>query len=206
MGKTKRLLLVSNYAGNLPDRFERFEQIFKGVPDLQFEISNFERLKSENLEEFDMFILSGSPADLIERETDERYKGEMEFIRNTEKPVLGICFGHQLIGMAFGFKVRRMRDERVEWNKKEFMLKIKPFELCDKEEIMVEEYHMDEVIYTPELEKVFDVLSSTENCKVQIIRHRRKKIFGLQFHPETDPDSKIKEDGEEIIKNFIKLC
>jgi GMP synthase (glutamine-hydrolysing) len=206
MVKAKRLLLVSNYAGDLPDRFKRFEEIFKSVENLEYEIVNFESMRSKNLDEFDLFILSGSPANLIEKEVDERFKNEMEFIQNIEKPILGICFGHQLIGMAFGFKVRRMKDEKIEWDKKEFKLKIKPFELCNKEEIMVEEYHMDEIVYTPELEKVFDILASSENCKVQIIRHKRKKIFGLQFHPETDPDSKIKEDGEEIIKNFIKLC
>jgi len=207
MEKSRKLLIIDNYLSvdRHHERFKRFDEILKKIENLQYEILHFENLKNRDLSEFDLIILTGSVTSLHIKENVEKYLDEIELIKATEKPILGICFGHQLIAKAFGFNIIRMKDENVEWDNKEIELKLKPFELCDKEKIWVEEYHKEEIEYTPDLEKVFDILASTENCQVQIIRHKKKEIFGVQFHPETYPDSKIKEGGEEIIKKFVRL-
>jgi len=200
----KKILLIDNYpfGGDVRERRRRFREILK---DVDFEILEFDKLNERKLDEVDGIILSGSNLSLRVGENIEKYKNEIEFVRNTKKSVLGICFGHQLIGVAFGFNIKKMENIYSEWGE-EVKLKIKPFELCDKNEIIVEENHHEEIEYTPEVEKIFDILSGDHNCRIEILRHRQKKIFGVQFHPETNPQSPIKGDGEEIIKNFIRLA
>ena len=208
MEKTKKLLLIDNYLSvdRHHERFVRFEEIFKRIENLQYEILHFEKLKNIDTSGFDLIILTGSTISLSEKENVEKFLDEIELVKNLKKPILGICFGHQLIGKTFGFNVKKMKDENAEWDKKEVTLTVKPFELCHKEEIQVEEYHKEEIEHTPEMEKVFEVLASSEICKVQIIKHKAEKIYGVQFHPETEPNSKIKEDGEEILKRFLRLA
>lgn len=198
-----RILLIDNYpfGGDVSERRRRFKEILK---DVEFEILEFDKLNVKNLSEFDRIILSGSNLSLRVEENIEKYKDEIELVKSTEKPVLGICFGHQLIGVAFGFNIRKMESVYSEWGD-EVKLRIKPFELCDKTEIIVEENHHEEIEYTPEIKNVFDILAGDDNCKIEIIRHKSKKIFGVQFHPETSPKSNIKDDGEEIIRNFVRL-
>ena len=199
----EKVLLIDNYpyGGDVRERRSRFREILK---DIKLEMVGFDKLNERNLDEFDGFILSGSNLSLRIEENIEKYKNEIDLVRTIEKPVLGICFGHQLIGFAFGFNIRKMEKIHSECGEN-IKLKIKPFELCDKTEIMVEENHHEEIEYTPEIEKIFDILGGDDNCKIEIIRHKHKKIFGVQFHPETNPKSNIKEDGEEIIRNFIRL-
>ena len=198
-----RILVIDNYpfGGDVRERLSRFREILK---DFDFEIVGFDKLNERKVEEFDKFILSGSNLSLRLEENIEKYKNEIEFIQKTEKPILGICFGHQLIGVAFGFKVRKMEDGYSEYGT-DIKLRVKPFELCKKDEIMVEENHHEEIEHDPDFEKIFSVLGKTEHCKIEVLKHRSKKIFGVQFHPETNPKSNIKEDGEELIKNFINL-
>ena len=199
-----KILLIDNYpyGGDVRERRNRFREILK---DVELEILGFDKLNEKNLNEFDGFILSGSNLSLSVKENIEKYKDEIDIVRNSEKPILGICFGHQLIGVAFGFNIVKMKNIHSEWGD-EVKLKIKPFELCNKNEIIVEENHHEEIEYTPEFEKVFDILGGDENCKIEIIRHKTRKIFGVQFHPETNPKSAIKEDGEEIIRKFVELA
>ena len=59
--------------------------------------------------------------------------------------------------------------------------------------------HNDEVTKLPE---DFEILASSENCKVQAMKHKSKPLFGLQFHPEVEHT----EFGETIFKNFVKIC
>ena len=198
-----KILVIDNYpfGGDARERLSRFREILK---DFDFEIIGFDKLNEKKIEEFDKFILSGSNLSLRLEENIEKYKNEIEFVQKTEKPILGICFGHQLIGVAFGFNIRKMENGYAEYGT-DIKLKIKPFELCKKDEILVEENHHEEIEHSSEFEKIFKVLSGDNNCKIEILKHKDKKIFGVQFHPETNPKSTIKEDGEEIIKNFIDL-
>ena len=59
--------------------------------------------------------------------------------------------------------------------------------------------HNDEVTKIP---LDFDLLASSENCKIQAMKHKEKLYYGLQFHPEVEHT----EYGEQIFKNFVKIC
>ena len=58
--------------------------------------------------------------------------------------------------------------------------------------------HFDEVKALP---KDFVALAHSEQCKYEAMKHKSKKLFGLQFHPEVWHT----ENGERILENFLKI-
>ena len=122
-----------------------------------------------------------------------------EYLEKAEFPVLGICAGHQFMARFFGGTVEP--SEIPEFGKIELVLLTANeslFEGVSKKSI-VWESHNDEVIRLP---KDFEILGESKNCKIQAMRHKKKQLYGLQFHPEVEHT----EYGEQIFKNFVKLC
>ncbi len=118
-------------------------------------------------------------------------------------PILGICYGLQLIAMQMGGKVahsdRREYGPAVIKILKEDKL-FSGFEDASEEERRVWMSHGDRV---EELPDGFEILARTDNSPVCAVRHREKPIWGLQFHPEVHHTAR----GKEIIRNFIfSIC
>ncbi|MFH1722526.1 MAG: gamma-glutamyl-gamma-aminobutyrate hydrolase family protein, partial [Candidatus Altiarchaeota archaeon] len=113
-------------------------------------------------------------------------------------PILGICLGHQLI--AHHFKGTVGRGESGEYAEVEIEI-LDPDTLFKglPRHIKVWESHRDEVAKAP---PDFTVLAKSEVCPVEAMRHKTKKIFGVQFHPEVEHTPQ----GSIILKNFIDLC
>lgn len=123
---------------------------------------------------------------------------------NTDKylelgiPVLGICVGAQYIARYFGGKAGSA--EVPEYGKANITVTDENdlFKGLPKE-FTVWESHNDEV---KDLGPDIYQLATSETCKYQAFKHRSKKIYGLQFHPEVEHT----EHGMDIFKNFIKVC
>ncbi len=210
MPDRKRICLVKNTPDDSPSTH------FPGFPSLldelaqehpfEYEIIPHHLIDQAALERFDGFILSGSTYNLSEPGVKDLFSAEIDLVRASDKPVLGVCFGHQLIAKAHGFPVMKMKC-RHEKDDKEFKLAINnKFFLCDKDNICVQLDHEEEVLYSRELEDVFDVLASSEHCQVQIIRHKSKPHIGIQFHPEGNQKAsdEARSDGRYILSNFIR--
>ena len=122
-----------------------------------------------------------------------------EYLEKAGFPILGICAGHQFMARFFGGTVEP--SEIPEFGKIELVLLTANeslFEGVSKKSI-VWESHNDEVIRLP---KDFEILGESKNCKIQAMKHKKKQLYGLQFHPEVEHT----EYGEQIFKNFVKLC
>jgi GMP synthase (glutamine-hydrolysing) len=121
-----------------------------------------------------------------------------EYLEKANFPILGICAGHQYMARFFGGKAEP--SEKPEFGKVELTINKKDviFEGVPKKSI-VWESHNDEVTKLP---KDFELLASSENCKVQAMKHKNKPFYGLQFHPEVEHTV----FGEQIFKNFVKIC
>jgi len=113
-------------------------------------------------------------------------------------PILGICLGHQAIGISFGAKVINSnqivhgKTSMVRHNKDELFNELKnPFEATRYHSLIIDKKTIpDELEVTAESKGI-----------VMGIRHREKPIYGVQFHPES-----IKtQDGLKIIENFLNL-
>jgi GMP synthase (glutamine-hydrolysing) len=112
-------------------------------------------------------------------------------------PILGICYGMQLIGKHLGGKVQR--SERREYGRGELTVKKKCAlfsQLPKKLEIW--NSHGDKLISLP---KGFQTVATTENSPYAVIE--KGHIFGLQFHPEVAHTPR----GKEMLANFVKkIC
>ncbi|MFQ6095222.1 MAG: glutamine-hydrolyzing GMP synthase [Candidatus Bathyarchaeia archaeon] len=114
-------------------------------------------------------------------------------------PILGLCYGHQLI--AYLLKGRVEKGHRREYGRA-FVTIEKPvgvLENLNREE-KVWMSHYDTVYSLPD---DFEVLAHTDNCPVAAFRHKERPIYGLQWHPEVVHT----EHGRIMLRNFIfKIC
>ena len=117
-------------------------------------------------------------------------------------PILGICFGHQIISKEFGGKVRESKYREFGLVK---IKKIADSELTNnfftkKGNSNVWMSHSDQVVKLP---KNFKIVGSSENSKLSIIENKKKNLYGIQFHPEVTHT----QNGNKLIKNFVfSIC
>lgn len=117
---------------------------------------------------------------------------------NVDLPILGLCYGHQLIAQTLGGRV--VNQGKGEFGKAQLIHK-KNSSLWKSIEFPTQIWmsHGDSVsIIPPE----FEVIGSTQECPVAAMQHQTKPIYTLQFHPEVR-DSFA---GTQILKNFTDLC
>jgi len=154
--------------------------------------------KTETLKEkFNIkgLILSGGPASVYEKDAP---KCDPKIL-DLNMPVLGLCYGHQLIALLIGGRVepsvkREYGLAYVVVDKPVDVLK----ELSPKERVWMS--HGDTVYALP---NDYEVLAHTENCPVAAFRHREKPLYGLQWHPEVVHTEK----GQQMLRNFLfEVC
>jgi len=139
-------------------------------------------------------IFSGGPSSVYEKgapDVDQKI-----FKQNI--PILGICYGWQLIAQHLGGKVTSGHKEYGPANLK--IIKINPL-LKNIEKInVVWLSHGDTVEKIP---TGFQVWGSTENVAATLVGNPQKNIYGVQFHPEIEHS----QCGKQLLKNFVeKVC
>ncbi len=142
-------------------------------------------------------VLSGGPLNVYE---NEKVKFNSHLLK-LEVPVLGICFGHQIISKEMGGKVSRSKHREFGISKvKEIKKSRLTKNFFRKGKIDVWMSHADQVTKLP---RNFKVIASSNNSKLCIIENIKKKFYGIQFHPEVSHTI----NGKIILKNFIfSIC
>ena len=158
-------------------------------------IKNFQKFKEFHL--IKGIIFSGGPSSV----TSKNFQTVSKKIFEKKIPILGICYGLQLIAKLFGGKIKPSRGTRefgrAYLTKKNYSQLTKNF---FKRKTIVWMSHEDAVVKLP---KSFKVIASTKNSKLTIIENTQKKIYGVQFHPEVTHT----DNGKQIFKNFIfSIC
>ncbi len=140
-------------------------------------------------------ILSGGPSSV----TSKNYQTISKKIFEKKIPILGICYGLQLIAKLFGGKIKPSKGTREFGRayliKKNYSNLTKNF---FKKKTTVWMSHEDAVVKLP---KSFKIIASTKSSKLTVIENTKKKIYGVQFHPEVTHT----KNGKQIFKNFIFL-
>ncbi len=160
------------------------------------ETITWSEISTTNILFFDLIVLSGSSYLSVLKDFNKLYKTEVELILNSQKPLIGICFGCELIAYSYGSKLKRLH------NKQKGIIKIKPSKSSDifqglGDDLSVYEAHRWSIIsLSDELEEVAHSSSGTE-----ILKHKKRPIYGIQFHPEEFCDQL---SGGEILNNIIK--
>ena len=125
----------------------------------------------------------------------------VDVIKNIQKPILGVCLGHQSIAYAFGGEI--IRAKNLMHGKTSNIKITKKDDIFDKlpESFRVTRYH-SLVVNPKNLPKnIIPTSYSLDDNEIMSIRVKDKPIYGVQFHPE----SIMSEYGKEIINNFLKL-
>ena len=141
-------------------------------------------------------ILSGGPLNVYQLKNNLFDKK----ILKLKIPILGICFGHQILSKFNGGKVKQSKHREfglANIYKKKDSLIIKNI-FNKKKTIKVWMSHADQVSKLP---KTFKSIASSDNSKFAIVESKLEKHFGVQFHPEVTHT----ENGKKIISNFIFL-
>jgi len=116
-------------------------------------------------------------------------------------PILGVCLGHQALGYTYGAKISRMksvmhgRTDRIIIKKKISLFKNLPAEFT------ATRYHSLEV-NKEKLPLNIEITATTKKNSIMGIKIKNKKLFGLQFHPE----SIATDYGKTIFNNFLNIC
>jgi len=154
-------------------------------------IISLEDVKS--VDKYSGIIISGAPILLTEVDK-EKYLKKFSFIKEIEIPVLGICFGHQIIGLLHDSKIFKGEEAR----EKEDIELLEPDSLFDGLDDPCEfmEDHC-EYIFLPEC---FELLAISKGKNIEAIKHKEKQIYGVQFHPEVSG-----ENGKLLLKNFCNM-
>lgn len=156
-------------------------------------------LPSTNLSVFENckgIIFSGGPSSVY----DENIPQFNTEILNLEIPILGLCYGHQLMAKSYGGKVGKA--DVGEFGFAEFKLnpEVKSPLFKNLESLQqVWMSHQDEVLISGE---DFEIIGSTKDCKFAALQNLSKKRFSLQFHCEV----KDTPGGNQIFQNFADFC
>ena len=143
-------------------------------------------------------ILSGGPLNVYQTKKVSFDKK----ILNQDIPILGICFGHQIISKELGGKVKQSKIREfglvnIKKNKDSILTK-GFFNKNGKSNVWMS--HSDQVIKLP---KDFEKVASSTNSKFCIIQNKYRKFYGIQFHPEVTHTY----NGIKLIKNFLfSIC
>jgi len=127
----------------------------------------------------------------------------LKILNNTDElgniPILGICLGHQAIGMNFGGEIKRLENplhgktsEITVLSENSVLFKNLP------KKFKVMRYHS---LYVDDIPETLEVAAKSEDGVAMAVEHKSKNIFGIQFHPE----SFFTEYGKNIIRNFLNI-
>lgn len=179
------VLVVDNLSPFTPDILACLDKL--GVSHVY---RKFSEVSGNDLAGCDRVILSGR-----RRNSREINAANSMIIRQCDssgKPLLGICYGAEIIALTLGGSIRKM-PSHVQGTTPVSLARPNPL-TGDKKSISVYESHGYCVARLP---ANFQALASSQYCEYEIFSDDRKKIYGTQFHPE-----KSGSDGLALLQNF----
>lgn len=168
----------------IEDTIDEFDD-YKTIPILDFQ--------PDDLISVDGVIITGAPI-LVTEQDISNYLEKLHWIKNTTIPVLGICFGHQLIGILFGAFASRMKEDR-DWQLIDVIEESLLFDKLPSEFEMMEDHC--ETISIP---AGFKLTAASDACVNEAMEHKELPVFGVQFHPEISGNF-----GRIIFDNFVRI-
>ena len=156
-------------------------------------IVEYSSITSDQMASFGSVILSGRRKNnrLINSTNSRIVKRSAEM----NKPILGICYGAEIIALTLGGTIRRM-PSHIQGNSNVIVSRSNLL-TGDKSIVRVYESHAFCIARLP---ADFVSLAHSDDCEHEIFSHKQLPIFGTQFHPE-----KSGADGLHLLSNFIKL-
>ena len=188
MAKEQELILVLDFGSQfnqLITRRIREMGVYSELHDHEITVEEIKQLNPQGI------ILSGGPNSVYANDMfdiDER-------IFDLNIPILGICYGMQLMMHKLGGKVERANER--EYGRATISINDQTLFKALPHEQTVWMSHSDKVIDIPE---GFEVIAHNPHCENAAVVHRDKQFYGVQFHPEV----RHTEYGNDMLRNFIR--
>jgi len=185
-------ILILNFGGqycHLIGRRIRENNVYSEIVPYDISKKDFEKL-SQNFN-IKGIILAGGPSSVYEKNGPLVSKEILKLPR----PILGLGYGHQLIAHLMGGKVKPAEKKESGPSLAKIHKAVGILKGLKKKEKIWMSY--EDTVFSPPPN--FEVLSQTKNCLVAAFQHRKKLIYGLQWHPEVAHY----QSGAQIFKNFL---
>ncbi len=195
-----RLVVINNYKGA-----EKRKEVLRNLArctENKVEVVDYDvpELATRVLEmDPDIAFLSGSGYLLARSRTRERFLPEIDLVRKASFPIVGVCYGHQLIGTAFGATLTDLGNMVTGFENVNILDHHAVFDGLPSR-IEVAQSHRQVLDNVP---PGFVRLAESETCHVEAMRHETRPICSFQFHPERA--NEMRPHGRIIIQNFLKL-
>ena len=191
-----RVLAVNNYPSR--ERFLRVERCLKGNG-ADVVSADWSEASASRFESSDGVVLSGSPDMMSDGKTVSKFRREMDAVTDSRVPVLGICFGHQMMARAFGAEVVKDGKAVLGMVETRVLADDPLFQGLPRSLMLLESRH--EVVKS--LPKGFSLLARSATSDIATMKHRTRPLYGVQFHPERY--TKENPDGNKVVANFLAL-
>jgi GMP synthase (glutamine-hydrolysing) len=191
-----RVLVVNNY----PTR-EKVQTLEKCLGGNGAAISRVEwgGATAGRFDSFDGVVLSGSPALMTEDGTKAKFQQEVDAILDSRVPVLGICFGHQLMAHAFGADVVKDTRHVLEMVKTTVLADDPLFDGLLGSLMLLESRY--EVVKS--LPEGFNLLARSATSRIAAMKRPGRPLYGVQFHPEHFTNEN--PGGDRVLGNWVRM-
>ena len=186
------ILMIDNYDSFTYNLVHYFGELNEEVTTVRNDQITIEEITTLNP---DMIVISPGPC------TPKQAGISVSVIEklSNEKPIMGICLGHQSIAEAFGGRIIRAnrlvhgKTSRIYHNETGIFEDIpNPFEATRYHSLIVDR---------DSLPQQLEITAWTDEDEIMGVRHRELLVEGVQFHPE----SILTKHGKDILNNFLKI-
>ena len=185
-----KIIVIDNYDSFTYNLVHYLEEL-----NCEVTVKRNDQLNLSEIENFDRIVLSPGPgipneAGLL-KEIISRY--------SSTKNILGVCLGHQAIAEVFGGKLENLKSVFHGVSSEINIIKSDPLFKGLHNPLTVGRYH-SWVVKDP-LPECLEVLALDENKQIMALKHKKFKIRGVQFHPE----SILTEQGKTLLENWLNI-
>jgi para-aminobenzoate synthetase component 2 len=187
-----KILVVDNYDSFVFNLVQYLQQLGAEVV-----VKRNDEVNAESINGFDGVLLSPGPG------TPEDAGACIEIVNaaiEKQKPLLGVCLGHQAIGAALGGKVSRA-PELLHGKTSQVQHKNEGVFKDLKSPFTATRYH-SLAIEAPSVPEELIVTATTESGVIMGVKHKSAPIEGVQFHPE----SVLTKGGHRLLANWLETC
>jgi para-aminobenzoate synthetase component 2 len=187
-----KILVVDNYDSFVFNLVQYLQQLGAEVV-----VKRNDEVNAESINGFDGVLLSPGPG------TPEDAGACIEIVNaaiEKQKPLLGVCLGHQAIGAALGGTISRA-PELLHGKTSQVQHKNEGVFKDLKSPFRATRYH-SLAIETPSVPEDLLVTATTESGVIMGVKHKSAPIEGVQFHPE----SVLTEGGHRLLANWLETC
>ena len=188
-----KIVIIDNYDSFTYNLAHMIEKIAKQSVSI---IRNDEEAILNKVEKFDKIILSPGPG------LPENNGLLIPLIKRyaNSKSILGVCLGHQAIGLTFGCQLKNMKQVVHGESRNVLQLTQDKIFAGIPNQFQVGRYH-SWLIHKPTISDQIEIILTDDKGEIMAIRHKTCNIYGIQFHPE----SVLTQYGDNLVQNWLNL-